>query len=134
MEFSASRLKVERADKHISELDDAVREFLETRPYGITLDKNPESGDSLLQYGWNKPVPGEQFGLIIGDAVHNLRAALDLAWVAIINKIFGSSEYAKFPICETATKLASDLSKSRDVFNACRGLYDLMVSQIKPYN
>jgi len=133
MPFVYSRLKIERANKHITELDNAVREFLKPHPYGVRLEKDPESGNSLLQYGWTETVPAEQFALIIGDAVHNLRTALDLAWVDTIQKIFGSAKHAKFPVCETVAKLESDLSKGRKIRDTCFALYDLMVSEIKPY-
>lgn len=132
MSLTASRLKIKRAEKHIAELDSAVGEFLKTRPYGVSLDKDPQSGNSLLQYGWTKRVPADQFALIIGDAVHNLKTALDLAWVVVIHKVFGSAEHAKFPVFGTPKEL-EDALNSRKIRERSRPLYDLMVSEIKPY-
>lgn len=72
--FEGARLKVERADQHIHALERCLREFTEnsftTRPHASGMD---------ITYTFLAP-PSE-VALILGDAVHNLRSALDhLTW------------------------------------------------------
>lgn len=72
--FEGARLKVERADQHIHALERCLREFTEnsftTRPHASGMD---------ITYTFLAP-PSE-VALIFGDAVHNLRSALDhLTW------------------------------------------------------
>jgi hypothetical protein len=76
------RLKVERAKKHVFDMDAAIRSFCESKPY--TIGAKPHSVPAIqrttLYIASVKPIPGH-IALIIGDAVHNLRSALDhLAW------------------------------------------------------
>jgi hypothetical protein len=72
-------IKVERAEKHIGDLDDAVAAFMEKYPYSARLDLNKESGTAEVVIGVaRKPPP--YLGAIAGDAIHNMRSALDCLW------------------------------------------------------
>lgn len=72
--FKGARLKVERAEKHINDFDAAFQAFVQGRPYRITS----EGRSNPIYYGvaFTKPLPFDIM-LIVGDAIHNLRAALD---------------------------------------------------------
>jgi hypothetical protein len=74
--LSGVRAKVDRASKHGMELYNAVQAFLKSYPF--TFTNNPDSsGRRIISIASMKPVPTE-FSLMMGDAVHNLRSALDL--------------------------------------------------------
>ena len=128
MSFVPSRLKIERANKHIADFGASVVAFLQANTYTVRVEKDPESGDSLLQYGWANPAPIEKFSLVVGDAVHNLRSALDLAW----NEVVSISNFSKFPIFETEEKLVTAL-RGRKMHEASPELWRLIVDVIKPY-
>jgi hypothetical protein len=68
--------KTEWAKQHINYLEAHVREFLQGRPYELVTD---DKGDNLgVEYSvrvHREPPP--EWGLIIGDVIHNLRSALD---------------------------------------------------------
>lgn len=72
-------LKMERAKEHLDALKAEVSAFLESNPHTITPHPKPDQG-------WDTPSvkftsPPVRLGLLIGDAVHNMRSALDaLAW------------------------------------------------------
>ena len=70
-----SRVKIERAQKHISDLDAAAKAFLDSRPYDFTIDNNYEAGGFAATFRATREPPLE-LGTIAGDAIHNLRGAL----------------------------------------------------------
>lgn len=79
--FAQPRQKLARAAWHIRSLEDATREYFETDWYSCDFSQAPSD-----QYILKVMVRGSprDFGLIVGDAVHNLRAALDLLAVEVV--------------------------------------------------
>jgi hypothetical protein len=95
--FLQSRLKVKRAEKHIHEFDTEVRAFLKTDFYTLAIKDEPETGYQIVHFEV-KPLP-EETGVMIGDAIHNLRSALDL----MVNQMYFEktgkrSKHVKFPV------------------------------------
>jgi hypothetical protein len=73
------RLKVRRANEHIEELDAARQDFIDTDPYVTFSENDPETGD-LVYKVTVEPHAAEglrDLSVIAGDAVHNLRSALE---------------------------------------------------------
>jgi hypothetical protein len=70
------RVKVERAHKHIDDLEDAIIPFSNAITQTVTFDCNPDTGKPILQSSplhiYTSNIPA-----IAGDAVHNLMSALD---------------------------------------------------------
>jgi hypothetical protein len=101
----AVRLKVKRAKHHIAEMDRRIHLFFtgQPNPYPILKEIDPETGDAVFKLGKCSPIP-EDFPLIIGDVLQNLRSALDhLVWQLILSygnppKIGASG----FPISKSA--------------------------------
>src|SRR5579864_4992836 len=76
------RLKIERAKEHIRDLDAAIKRFVQEQPYtlGAKPHRIPEIEHTTLYVAEVKPIP-DCISLIVGDAIHNLRSALDhLMW------------------------------------------------------
>lgn len=101
------RLKVERARRHIEELR-RMSSPLSRELYSVTLESReaparpPFAKGSLGQtvvYRPLKPIP-ETFALIIGDASHNLRSALDHLSTAIV-RTHKPSAAINFPMRKT---------------------------------
>jgi len=75
-DISGLLAKLERADKHIfdlTELRDAWKEGEEDR---IGIENDPKTGNRIYKVIDIPPIP-EDTPLIAGDAVHNIRSALD---------------------------------------------------------
>lgn len=73
------RKKIERADHHIRDLDAMVGAF-RAEPDIFIAEKQPESGEVVYRIKPGLELP-DDFSCLIGDAVHNLRTALDhLVW------------------------------------------------------
>jgi hypothetical protein len=105
--FRGSRLKVKRSYKHIEELEAWLRDLVQSN-INTTLsykDRNPGSESHTVTV--HRPVGySEDVAPIVGDAVHNLRAALDLIASAIV--IAGGKDdpaSAYFPLQDTRQSL-----------------------------
>lgn len=70
------RVKIERAYKHIEDLEDAIAPFVGPVFKSVSFDRDPETGKPRLQteplYIYTSNIPA-----IAGDAVHNLMSSLD---------------------------------------------------------
>jgi hypothetical protein len=79
--LSGAYAKLDRADAHIKCLNDAFQGFLKERPYRVVTEVDEETGECVLRGQVLKRPPVLNWGVQIGECVHNLRSALDLlAW------------------------------------------------------
>ena len=76
-------LKVDRAKKHINELDRVLTAYLVKRPFRWSSMPDTKPGEVRYFIEQEKPIP-DDVALIIGDAAHNLRSALDLLCFAMV--------------------------------------------------
>jgi hypothetical protein len=76
LQFQSARLKVKRADRHIQELVSVIVAFLDTDFCKLHIEEDGDSGNYSVNMDSTAPFPPE-IPLIVGDAVHNLRSALD---------------------------------------------------------
>jgi len=103
---------MERAEKHVTDFKTAIGIGPEAknsvRASGIHLQR-----DGTLKYSTDTPEPGAQESIILGDAIHQLRSALDHLICAFVMR--------KHPrkICEDA-KIAFPVTKSSSDFKAIR--------------
>lgn len=72
----SARAKLERADEHINNLRIERGLFLKTGAYCAVGQDEPETGDRVVKASISPNVP-VKIPLILGDAIHNLRSALD---------------------------------------------------------
>lgn len=68
--------KIERAKKHIADLNSATRAFFDAKPYEVGTKRNPQSRKLVYYVHRADPVP-LGIAVITGDITHNLRTALD---------------------------------------------------------
>jgi hypothetical protein len=129
-----ARAKLDWANKHIENFN----RLIATLPsaYTSSIEMNPETGGEFIKYDLvNRDKLFTECALVIGDALHNLRSALDYAWAATIKKIApaGLDNFSKFPIYESADKLKCALN-GRKIGIISPTLYDLIISKIRPYD
>jgi hypothetical protein len=75
-----------------------------------------------------------ELALVIGDAVHNLKTALDYAWFQTVTKLTpGIKTRPKFPIYPSVDQLVSALTES-GVSTAIPRLATFILTDIKPYD
>jgi hypothetical protein len=88
--------KLERAQHHINDLSRRVDAFLAEKPFKLTVRHRRKASKMEFFVKTEKPIPPE-FSLIIGDAVHNLRASLDLILYAFAYERAPSPDKLQFP-------------------------------------
>jgi hypothetical protein len=95
-------LKVERAKKHVIDLESAWSAFLKTNPYEIVPKDDPQAAERTYFLRQAKEIPSN-ISLIIGDVLQNLRSALDhVAYhLAVVNsasaKTLATTYFPIFP-------------------------------------
>jgi hypothetical protein len=107
------RIKIERAIKHMHELQAEVQSFLDMQPYKVGVKRDPDTR-RLIYYVLSVEQPPPLIAAITGDILQNLRSALDhlayhLADIGTAGK--GPFRHIYFPISENATKYHADLPK-----------------------
>jgi hypothetical protein len=128
--FIGSKLKIKRADQHIQELASALNAFLQTDFYQLIMEPNLGNGTTIRVEC--RPIP-EDIPLIIGDAIHNLRSALDLMHCEIITRAGGTpTTNDAFRVVKTRDALIGALNEG-EIKRAGATIIDLIVDTIRPY-
>jgi hypothetical protein len=130
--FPSSALKIERAEKHIRELNAELTAYQRTLPYEITVEHDPKTGHDSLCVVPFETVP-ERLMCIVGDAIHNLRTALDYAASDIEFSTAGQrTKFTKFPIDDTREKVEHAINGGFK-HKAPKGVCDFILDAIQPY-
>ena len=94
------RLKVERAQKHILELQADIEGFYEIKPYLTVAKRDPNTRQMVYRLDVCSDPP-DRFSVITGDVLQNLRSALDhLVWQLVEANGNTPVSTNAFPICE----------------------------------
>jgi hypothetical protein len=130
------RIKVERAYKHINDLEDAIRPFSNAITQTVSFDHDPDTGKPILQ---SRPlhIYDSKIPAITGDVVHNLMSALDhlayqLVCVGIESGITRTEkpQNIRFPIAHDSQTYES--RKSRYLQGAGMEAIEA-IDRLKPY-
>jgi hypothetical protein len=101
-------LKTERAEHHIRELDARIESFRKLDAYKLVVDNNPQIPERIYKVRPIVRIPVE-FSLIAGDAIHNLRSALDhLACHLVAANKNSITNRTEFPIYNAPPKRIRD--------------------------
>jgi hypothetical protein len=102
-------LKLGRAQHHIDDLRAKIDEFLAAKPFKLIIQIRSNPGEFALRIKQDRAIP-ESFSLIIGDAVHNLRSALDLTMYGMARERASKPSRIQFPFPKS--------SSAKDIQNA----------------
>ena len=129
LNYNGARSKLNRAKKHIIDFDRERLAFLETNPY-VVVAKFDEKSNTTRSLMGPIPVIPDELALLAGDAVHNLRTALDHVAVELVRDAGFPTKMIYFPISETAEKYkAESPGKTKNMpVNAKK-----IIDQIAPY-
>jgi hypothetical protein len=97
MTTPGSSLKFQRARKHLADAQSAVANFLDSRPYDIARDEETEPGKLLFWVTLLEEPPAE-ISLAAGDAIHNMRSALDHIVYELSSKRKTNPSNTSFPL------------------------------------
>ncbi len=126
----ASKLKIERAKSHIRELDNSIIDYLKTKPYRIVVEQDPNSSNHLWTLRVRNNIP-HIFSAIIGDAIHNLRASLDLLASDLVAAKGESVNNVYFPFGDDIDGFERMVQK-RHIDRAGKDIVEIIRS-LKPY-
>jgi len=90
-------LKIERANQHANALDATIQRWLGDRPYRLSLDADGETGEQVCRIHVVRTPPLE-WSVVIGEAIHGLRTALDHAVYALSGLHGEPPSGTEFPI------------------------------------
>ncbi|WP_316225547.1 hypothetical protein [Bradyrhizobium sp. SZCCHNS3052] len=96
--FDASRLKIVRSRTHVGSPVEVIRAFLLRTPLYIVVEL--DNGRKYWCVRVREPMPAE-FSAIQGDAIHNLRASLDLLACELVRLNNQSDDDVYFPFSKT---------------------------------
>lgn len=125
--FCGARLKIRRALEHTNDLRRLTQEFADAHPHTINIHTDPDTGCDCLSI-----VPAEQLPdtllVVLGDAIHNLRSAIDHAW---FQSVTSDPKYRKFPARETREGVEAAITGLKE--NACEEIKRFVLDVVQPY-
>jgi hypothetical protein len=103
-DLSGVHLKLDRAKEHIETVRGDLKAFLESNPepFGIRVKEERRAGDAIdfALHAIIREQPPRELALPIGDAIHNMRAALDHLAYELASKRARKAGTTAFPIFE----------------------------------
>jgi hypothetical protein len=128
--------KLGRAHEHAQSIKNEILAWKNSKPYTVTREKNVDSTRYSLVVHIGIYPPVERWTLMFGDAVHNLRCALDHLVYAIAIRQSGQNPppdegSLMFPICGTNTSF-SDARKRR--LSTLSLAVQTAIENCQPYN
>lgn len=95
--------KLDRAKTHFQALNKSIGAFKRSKTHDFVVTKfDPNTGEKVVQLKILKEPKNPEWGLLLGDMVHNLRSALDhLVWQLVILNGEKPRRQNQFPIIGT---------------------------------
>lgn len=130
--FAAPEIKIERARMVLAELSQAIDSFLRETPPEVKVEiENPKSDSPKVFFHMNMtPIP-EIFGAMVGDVIHNLRSALDIAACELARGRGESDQGVYFPFCDQSEALEKSIKDKR--FDRAGPEAVALLREFKPY-
>jgi len=127
--FKSAWLKHKRAQRHIDDVAQIFTDFANANPHRLSKQADPQTGSMSVRIKFGEDIPDE-IALSIGDAIHNLRSALDhMTWELVGRDNGTQNRYLKLPTgdnrrnfessCQgmvTPTQAVKDIFKGLEVF------------------
>ena len=128
--------KLRWARQHFEVLRSQIEPFEQRDTHRFVSEVNADTGEYVF-YVHDLDLPDPDWGLRIGDCLHNARTALDYLMVRIVALITGTEprdiETVQFPITNDPTKFASLVGGLRKQHQAFSG-YLARVEELQPFN
>jgi hypothetical protein len=115
----------------LAELEEEVATFLASGPAKFNASAKTREGVRGIEIRADISGPPEWMGAIVGDIVHNLRAALDLTACEMVRVAGASDKSVYFPFCRTGDKLDEAISKAH--FDRAGPAAVELLRSLKPY-
>lgn len=125
--FLGVYLKLDRASHHINDFKRIVDQWVKANARSVRA-KNKKKPTT-----WGTKLP-RHAPTILGDALHNMRAALDHAYCTLVEANGGKiNSYTKFPIREDRHGCASMIKGQKLGSTPSNAVCDFILNNIQPY-
>ena len=131
MQFAGAKLKVQRAKKHIRELQSLLDSWIDTNPYQVSVNEDAKTGLNYVSLEVTQTIP-DDIALVIGDVIHNFRSVLDFIAYEIVTAAGGSGNRVYFPFEGDRDSLKAS-SKYTTIKSVSKKAASLILDTIKPY-
>jgi len=135
--FRGSRLKIERAKKHLSDFHEMFALFSNPNCYSVRVEENLEKKTHSLRFDIDMSgfdTIGDDATLIIGDVLHNLRSALDHLYYQLVRACGGApTDWTRFPIDDTREEVERRIREALRKGQINSEVADILLNQVKPY-
>jgi hypothetical protein len=128
--FKGAYAKIERAREHVAELRREVAAFAATHPVKMEVSK-PSGGQVGISLAMTFNGVPDRISTILGDALHNLRSALDHAAGDLVRAAKGNPRGVYFPFCDDPADLP-DMIRAKKLHRAGPWAVALLES-LQPY-
>lgn len=130
--LSASDIKLQRARKHLLELEGACATFASSRPVKFKVETiASEGGGRSFNFQMHMDAVPDDVGAIVGDVIHNLEAALDLTAAEMVRSTGQDDKNVSFPFCDAEEDL-DGIVKRRN-FDRAGAEAVCLLRTLKPY-
>lgn len=130
MRHNNSRHKIDRAKKHLFDIKDRITRLINSNV--ATVEINPNGGNEVIKHDISDRLASIDIALMVGDAVHNLKSALDYAWSDTLGDDGSLDKFRKFPVYPSRHELKNAL-RGRNIDVSHPALYELMLDTIHSY-
>ncbi|RWP19278.1 MAG: hypothetical protein EOR00_09230 [Mesorhizobium sp.] len=109
--YRPASLKLERAKHHINDLNARINAFLAEEPFELVIIHDDHAGRRTHEIESKQAIPCG-LSLIIGDAIHNLRSALDITLFGMIGATASYPWMVQFPFARNKDGLKAAIAKA----------------------
>jgi hypothetical protein len=126
-------LKIERADHHIREFKSLLGTFRDSHPYVYTAKRDPKTKEIVYSIVEAKDPP-PMLSVVAGDALQNLRTALDYLMCATSTANgYTPTIYTSFPILKRVPTTKDEIASFRRKIEGIGQPAEDFIRAIKPY-
>jgi hypothetical protein len=123
--FTGPKLKLARGRKHVADLKAEISDYLSRDNWAVVLERHKQTGECRIALR-GRLIP-DDFSAIFGDAVHNLRTALDILANDLVALSGATPKKVYFPFADSGEALEPQIQSkmkgaSPDVLNIIRSL------------
>ena len=108
--YRPAEQKLIRARQHIHDLNVQIQSYLSRNPYRLVLVTDLLEGRKCLQVECKQQVP-DDFSLVTGDAIHNLRSALDVCIWSLVGTTAKNPDAVQYPFARKKESLQANIHK-----------------------
>lgn len=127
--LTSARLKIEWAQRHIQRLPALLDSLAKSDLHELIIERNADTREYSVKLASKMNGMPADFPLVIGDAVQNLRAALDHATSEIVSV---TNERVHFPFCRSRDDLVTH-PRYTLIQNAAPRVAETILHEIRPY-